>query len=98
MSNDFDYTYQEREIVNHVQQAVLQAAKIPMEQYWSAIGNLVMWAAHQPAYKFLVISHDGMDGDLIANYYSSREALGQRPSYQRGAIWREDTQEYSFHS
>jgi len=98
MSNEFDYNYKEREIINYVQEAVLQEANVPIDKYYSAIGNLVMWAAHQPSYKLLVIAHDGIDGDLIANYYPSRESLNQRPAYQRGAIWHEDTQEYSFHS
>lgn len=98
MSNEFDYNYKEREIINHVQCAALEAAKVPMECYQSAVGRLVMWAAHQPMYKLLVLAHDGVDGDLLANYYPSREALNQRPAYQIGAIWHEDTQSYSFHS
>ncbi len=98
MSNEFDYNYKEREIINYVQEAVLQEANVPIDKYYSAIGKLVMWAAHQPNYKLLVIAHDGLDGDLIANYYPSREALNQRPTYQIGAIWHHDTQSYSFHS
>ena len=99
MANDFDYNYVPRTVKNHIQSKVMEEAGIPMAHYWAAIGRLSEWAAHVPEYKFLILVHDGVDGDMLANYYPSEEALGkQRPSYQIGAIWREESKTYSFHS
>lgn len=98
-SSGYDYAYKPRTIDNHVQQEVMDNADIPMKDYMYAIGRLSIWAAHTEHYKFCVIAHDGMNGDLCASYFSSRELYGkERPAYQIGAIWNKEAGEYSFHS
>ena len=95
----YDYSYLHRTCENHVQQEVMENAKVPMLSYFYAIGRLTMWAAHHGQYKFVMICHDRFEGDLIANYYPSKDVVGkERPSYQIGAIWHKDSKEYSFHS
>ena len=95
----YDYDYVQRTIVNRIQEEVLQFNKIPKLQQNIAIGYMTMWAAQSDKYKHDVLCQDGMDGDLVAFFYTSADIVGkERPAYQIGAVWSKHDQEYSFHS
>jgi hypothetical protein len=84
-------TYKERTIFNHVEEAKLEG--VPLTQLYYAVGNLSVWASH--AYKSVIIGHDG-NNDLAAYYW--KDEIKGRADYVRGAVWREDKNEYTFHS
>lgn len=93
----FNYDYVPRTIVNHIQTEIMENANVSYAEVCNAIGDLSTWASHCEKYKYVVISHDGLTGDMLACYWPDEKRTG-RPAYVRGAIWHADTQSYSFHS
>ncbi len=99
INENFDYEYIPRVVSNRVQMAVMQGLDIPTQEVDKAVGYLSNWASQM--YKTCVISHDGLEGDIIALFWKGEQLPG-RPDYTIGAIWRkignEKSPSYSFHS
>lgn len=63
-----------------------------IHQAQKAIGRLSLWGID--GYDKVTIWPDGKGLDFIAHYENTQNSS----KYTIGAIWREDTKEYSFHS
>lgn len=65
-------------------------------EFHEAVGYLSTW--NIDGYPFVRIMFDARHCEFIATYWSDKPEDGKRPDYVIGAIWREESKRFSFHS